>query len=385
MSRKKAIWASSQHWRAASQVSAHHYARLLVQAGWDVAFLAHPISPWHLLRRSSRPSVGDRWRSWRQGGERDLDGRLLHYVPLTLAPPRHLPLLRRRAVLDHWARLTVPSLRRFLRRHGFRQVDLLVIDSPLYGFLLGDAAHSKSVLRIVDDLAGFPGVAPSWVQREQELIAEVDHVIVTGRVLEQKVLPYRPRALTCVPNGVQVEHFLNGTAALPPEYRAIPAPRAVYVGAVEEWLDVPLLADLARQLPGVSFVLIGDGQADLGPLRGRANMHILGRRPYAQVPAYLKHAAVGLIPFKQNRLVRAVNPIKLYEYMACGLNVVATAWEELEHLASPARLCRGVPEFRAAIAAAIEESTDKEMLIDFARRADWRERARLLFRAIGVA
>ena len=385
MMRKRAIWASSQHWRAASQVSAHHYARLLVQAGWDVAFLSHPISPWHFLRRASRRAALDRWHSWRHGGEADLDGHLLHYVPLTICPPHDLPLLRRREILDLWPRLTLPNLRRFLRSHGFDRVDLLVIDSPLHGFLLREVVAERSVLRIVDDLAGFPGVAASWVERERELIGEVDHVIVTGRVLEQKVLPYRPRALTHVPNGVQVEHFLNGEPALPPEYRAIPAPRAVYVGAVEQWLDVSLLADLARQMPGVSFVLIGDGQAELGPLRGLGNIHVLGRRPYSQVPAYLKHASVGLIPFKRTQLVRAVNPIKLYEYMACGLPVVATAWEELEHLQSPARLCRSSEEFRQAIACSIEESTNKEMLIDFARRADWRERSRLLFGAIGVA
>jgi glycosyltransferase involved in cell wall biosynthesis len=385
MRQKRAIWASSQHWRAASQVSAHHYARLLVQAGWDVAFLSHPVSPWHFFRRASRAVCLERCRTWRHGGETDLDGHLLHYVPMTLCPPHNLPLLRRRTILDLWPRLTLPRLQRFLRRHGYDRVDLLVIDSPLYGFLLNEVAAEQTVLRIVDDLAGFPGIAPSWVEREHELIREVDHVIVTGRVLEQNVLPYRPRQLTFVPNGVQVEHFLQSETAFPSEYLAIPSPRAVYVGALEEWFDVSLLATLARRMPKVSFVLIGDGQANLAPLRDCPNVHLLGKRPYARVPSFLKHATVGLIPFVQNRLVRAVNPIKLYEYMACGLPVVATAWEELEHLQSPARLCRTPDEFQRGITAAIEESTDKDMLIRFARQADWRERARLLFGAIGVA
>ncbi len=385
MRRRRAVWASSQHWRAASQVSAHHYARLLVQAGWDVAFLSHPISPWHFIRRASRQAAQDRLHSWRQGGEPDLDGHLLHYVPLTLCPPHDAPLLRHRHILNLWPRLTMPSLQRFLRRHGFDHVDLLVIDSPLHGYLLGEVTAERTVLRIVDDLAGFPGVAPSWVEREHELIGEVDHVVVTGRVLEQKVLSFRPRKLTLVPNGVQIEHFLNGDSTLPPEYRDIPAPRAVYVGALEEWFDVPLVVELARQMPELSFVLIGDGQAELGSLREFRNVHILGRRPYRQVPAYLKHASVGLIPFKRNRLVRAVNPIKLYEYLACGLPVVASSWDELEQLQSPARLCQSSAEFQREVSAAIQESADKGMLIQFARQADWRERARLLFTAIGVA
>src|SRR5262249_55585044 len=159
----------------ASQVSAHHYARLLVQAGWDVAFLSHPISPWHFLRRSSRHATMDRWRNWRSGGEPELGGHLLHYVPLTLCPPHYFPLLRRRTILDLWPRLTLPCLRRFLRSHGYDEVDLLVIDSPVHGFLVSEVDAGRTVLRLVDDLAGFPGVAPSWVQRERELIGEVDH------------------------------------------------------------------------------------------------------------------------------------------------------------------------------------------------------------------
>jgi glycosyltransferase involved in cell wall biosynthesis len=385
MKRRKAVWASSQHWRSASQVSAHHYARLLVRRGWEVAFLSHPISPWHFLQGGGGAALRERWRTWRRGGETDLDGRLVYYTPLTLSPPHNSPVLRRREILDLWPHLTLPHLHRFLRRHGFGQVDLLVIDSPLHGALLDALPSGTSVLRIVDDLGGFAGAAPSWVERERELIGRVDHVIVTSRVLAEAVLPYRPKALTHVPNGAEIDHFLHGDAHLPEEYRSIPTPRAVYVGAIEEWFDVDLLLRVAQGLPGVSFVLIGEGKAALKALRRLPNVFILGRRPYQQVPDYLKHAAVGLIPFRHSRLTRAVNPIKLYEYMACGLPVVATAWEELRYLESPALLCSCAEEFRQAIAAALSVPADVKRLVAFARQADWQQRAQRLFSCLGVA
>jgi glycosyltransferase involved in cell wall biosynthesis len=385
MRRKKALWASSQHWRSSSQVSAHHYARLLVAEGWDVAFLSHPISPWHFFKRSSRRAARERWQTWRRDGEFDLDGHLLYYTPMTLCPPHNLPVLRRQAMLKLWPRLTLPSLRRFLRRREFAELDLLIIDSPLHGFLLDELPSRKTVLRIVDDLSGFAAAAPSWVARERELISRVDHVIVTAEVLREKIAPYRPRALTHVPNGVQIEHFLQADTTLPEEYRSIPTPRAIYVGAIEEWFDVPLLRQVAKQLPQISFVVIGDGKAEIGPLRALENVHLLGRRPYQQLPAYLKHSAVGLIPFHRNRLTRAVNPIKLYEYMACGLPVVATAWEELCHLKSPALLCTSAEEFVHGIASAISQPAASEKLLAFARQADWQQRARLLFQTLGVA
>src|SRR5262249_18716782 len=123
MRRKKALWASSLHWRSSSQVSAHHYARLLVGEGWDVAFISHPISPWHFFRRSSRRAAWERWASWRHNGEVDLESHLIYYTPLTLCPPHNSLLLRSRTTLDIWPRLTLPSLRSFLRHRELTKVD----------------------------------------------------------------------------------------------------------------------------------------------------------------------------------------------------------------------------------------------------------------------
>ncbi len=69
MTRKRCLWATSQPWRAPFRVSAHHYATFLVEQGWDVAFLSHPISPLHLLH--ARADTGDRFANWRAGGGED--------------------------------------------------------------------------------------------------------------------------------------------------------------------------------------------------------------------------------------------------------------------------------------------------------------------------
>jgi glycosyltransferase involved in cell wall biosynthesis len=82
-------------------------------------------------------------------------------------------------------------------------------------------------------------------------------------------------------------------------------------------------------------------------------MHFLGRRPYADLPAYCKSFDVGLIPFKLNDLTRAVNPIKLREYLAAGLPVVSTPLPEVLACNGYAHTAQGPDNFLTAIASAL--------------------------------
>ena len=380
----RAVWANAQFWDAPIRLGAHHYARLLVAEGWDVAFCSDPISPFHFLKGSTWRETRERLRVWRQGGRRDLGGHLFCYTPFTLWPHYDAPLLRQRWVLDNWHRLTLPSLRRLLDRQGFGQPDLLVIDSVTQSVLLDFLKPRRSLLRIVDDLAGFRGVTAAMLQRERELIGRVDHVVYTARRLEAKIRAGGPRGLTYVPNGAELAHFLNVSGPAPPEYQRIPAPRALYVGAVDEWFDGDLVAAAARAHPLVSFVIVGPQRRSLTELATLPNVHVLGRRSYAEVPRYMQGAQVGLIPFRVNEMIHSVHPIKLYEYMAAGLPVVAVAWDELEALHSPALLCRTQQEFVAAIPRALAGTVSREESVAFAARGDWKNRFALMTAALGL-
>lgn len=379
--RPTALWASSLHWNSASHVSAHHYARLLAERGWDVAFISYPVTPLHLLKLGSE-EVAIRFRSWWQRGERDLDGRLFSYTPLSLFPPLKAPCASEMWSFDNWHRFTSPNLVRLAHEQGFGHVDLLVVDSYMQSFWLDEIKAGCSLLRITDNIAGMPWATPAVVKRETELIGRVDCVAYTARQMEGRILAAHPRATIYTPNGAEIDHFLQGPGDLPAEYAHIPSPRAVFVGAIADWFDTHLLAESARRLPQVSFVLVGPEMTDMRPLEGLSNVYRLGRRAYQAIPAYMKNAQVGLIPFRDDELVRSVNPIKLFEYLACGLPVVSTDWEELRRLDTPATLCGSVDEFVAAIERNISTPADPTGLVNFARKVDWRERFELLVNAL---
>ena len=165
-------------------------------------------------------------------------------------------------------------------------------------------------------------------------------------------------------NVADYDHFATaGTdAPVPADLARIPAPRALFVGALNELkVDAELLGALAEAEPGLSVVLVGPvteagpgARRELDALVRRPNVHALGGRPYAELPGYLAGADVGLVPYLANRYTAGVFPMKVYEYLAAGLPVVAAGLPELAG-AEGAALASGRDEFVNAVRAALAD------------------------------
>lgn len=382
----RALMACPNYWTSPFQVGSHHIARGLVSAGWEVAYVSDPISPLHLLQGIT-PELRERWAIHRVRGIHDLGGRLWAYVPAAALTPYNRPLLRGEWVQRHWPRLTWPNAVTMVRAAGFDTVDLLYLDSVSQAFWLDVIPHRRSVLRVADQLSGFRKCTPAMARLEREVAGRVDLVAYTALHLREYVESLGPRDVLHLPNGVNLDHFANGDRTPSPEFAALRRPIAIYVGAMDEWFDFNLVQAAAERLPEVSFVLIGPDRLARQRLRPLRNLHLLGRRPYANLPAYLHHADVGLIPFDivgHEHLVRSVHPLKLYEYLACGLPVVATEWEELRALHSPAVLSATREGFIHAIETAVRAPRDPDRYLRFTEGADWRVRVAALLARLDV-
>src|SRR5262249_51920239 len=127
----------------------------------------------------------------------------------------------------------------------------------------------------------------------------------------------------------------------PEDIRMISKPVIGFFGLIADWVDLKLIRFLAEARPSWNIVLIGKSTTDLSDVSNVPNIHVLGQRPYAALPAYAKHFDVAILPFVVNDLTRAANPLKLREYMAAGLPVVATAIPEAEKLNGLLQIGRG--------------------------------------------
>jgi glycosyltransferase involved in cell wall biosynthesis len=111
---------------------------------------------------------------------------------------------------------------------------------------------------------------------------------------------------------------------------------------------------VADRLERGTVVLVGDASTDLAPLR-HPRIRLLGRRPADSMPAYVAAYDCCLIPFIQDRLTEAVNPIKLREYLGAGRPVVATPLPEVAAYADVVELAGTTEEFAAAVTRVIQD------------------------------
>ncbi|HPC84043.1 MAG TPA: glycosyltransferase [Thermoanaerobaculaceae bacterium] len=219
--------------------------------------------------------------------------------------------------------------------------------------------------------AGFSTNRPEMLQQEDALLEGADLVVVSSAWLEQHVAG-RARSLAVIRNACDYEHF-----AQVPRRQREGRPVVGYYGAIADWFDADLVADLAERRPDWDFILVGSTfTADTSRLSRLPNVLLPGEQPYASLPHWLDRFDVAIVPFRRIPLTEATNPVKAYEMLAAGKPVVAVPIPEMALLAPLVRLASTPEEMEAEISRALAE--DDPALVDrrraFARDSTWERR-----------
>lgn len=200
------------------------------------------------------------------------------------------------------------------------------------------------VYHCVDDIAAQPGVdAAGFAAAEERFAKRADLVLASAPALAKRIGSVA-RNVIYAPNVADTDLFATALepGPLDPALAKLSHPLIVFTGAVVATkLDVDLLVVLARARPNWSFALVGpagagDPRTNISALVSEPNVHLLGRRSYEQLPSVLRAADAGLIPYERNELTNSIFPMKVYEYLAAGLPVVATPLPALTEIADVA-------------------------------------------------
>jgi glycosyltransferase involved in cell wall biosynthesis len=214
---------------------------------------------------------------------------------------------------------------------------------------IGNMSEVLNVYDCMDELSKFRGAPPQLIDRELELLSRADVVFTGGRRLFESKSDFNDNCHFhgC---GVDVEHFGKARAAqttVPPELANIRQPVLGYFGVVDERMDYELIAHLAESRPEWSIVMVGPTtKVDPNILPKAANLHWLGQKAYAELPAFCKGFDLCLMPFALNESTEYINPTKALEYMATGREIISTAVPDVVHnFGSVVKIARSKEEF----------------------------------------
>lgn len=211
-----------------------------------------------------------------------------------------------------------------------------------------------------------------WAPYYPEILARSDLLFASALSIYQELSKSHAN-VHLVRNGVDFAHFSSARAPRPAD---LPNGKPIvgYSGAIASWIDWDLIDSVIKDNPDLEFVFLGTlFELRKFPLK-RPNARYLGLKPYSQLPAYLHNFKAALIPFRLTEMTKGCNPIKVYEYYAAGLPVLATPLPEL--ISVPKIYLDSDPDrFSRRLRLLVEKSdfwTNER--IAYAQANDWEER-----------
>jgi len=271
------------------------------------------------------------------------------------------------------------------------QDDLLVFSyNPLFTKIFNKKRFpcEKTIFEAVDNWLEHPNFAKAKYQERLEKnyidIAEcADHVFTVSDDL--RGLFESRENVKWVPNGVDFDHWQVKEGKELKDFKDIKKPIVGYHGILQERLDQDLLSYLANNNPDIDFVLIGWkwGRTDFSKIENYANVHFLGQKNYEELPQYINKFSVAIIPHKIDQFTKSMNPLKIYEYLAAGKQVVSTPVAGLELFENDIKVGNTKQEFNQHVLDLLKKNkSNKEGQNKIAQDHTWQKRLDSMFEKI---
>jgi glycosyltransferase involved in cell wall biosynthesis len=340
-----------------------------------VLYLEPPVT---LLSAIKDSSLWFKWTLWTKG-VREAGENIFLYSPPPVLPFGNL-FSRINRFNQWWSLFFVKGI---LKKMGFSGP---VVWTYLPGSLplAKGLDYSLLVYDCVDEHSEFTGLInkEAVLKMEKALLAASDVVFTSARGLYQAKKDFAARVFL-IPNAADIELFGQAElteTVIPLDVSNLPRPLLGFVGVIHHWIDLDLIAWLARERPDWTIAMVGPvgPGVSLENFRDLGNVIFLGHRDKEALPGYLKAFDVCLNTFRINELTQSVNPLKIYEYLAAGRPVVSVDMPGVADFSREIEIAGDYPAFLKAIekVLAAENSALKAHRLQAARAHSWENRLR---------
>ena len=247
-----------------------------------------------------------------------------------------------------WPWVASPTARRINRQLLTRQLTPLlgekggwtaVTTIPIAAVVQDALPVDRWVYYCVDDFSAWPGLdGKTLLQLERSVIARADEIICASDSLAARIGRFG-RTSGVISHGVDFDFWAGGEDRKPtsgqtdqtacPIAQAV-GPRVVFWGVVDRRLDTKWLTRLAASPKIGSIILVGPQQNPDPAILSLPKVVATGPTPMADLPTVAALADVLVMPYRDEEVTRAMQPLKLKEYLATGRPVVVRALPSTE-------------------------------------------------------
>ena len=298
------------------------------------------------------------------------------WQPPAMLPINWLPNALHDRLIAWNANRLVKGLRKVMHQLGIERPLVINAFNPVFGVpMLHQLNEYATVYYCFDEITLSPWMSRHGGRFEQAYLPRVDAVITTSETLRRAKEPLQPNAY-CVKNGVNFDLFNHARQLM-----AQPSARPVvgYLGTADDRINLPLVEHCVNTMPDVDFVFVGsvNEPAITRQLTAYPNVRFEPSRPVDELPPLLARMNAAMIPFVCNPHTYTIYPLKINEYLAAGLPVVATPFSLLDEFADVVALADSPAAFATALRTALAD-TDPERVaqrVAMARGNSWARRS----------
>lgn len=380
-----------EKWPAPDQHNAHQPPLLVFADDWG----RHPSSCQHLIARlldhhrvcwvntigTRTPRIDlatcrrafEKLKQWRRSpntSEPSVDN-------LAVVSPRMWPWFGSSTSRAINKALLVRQLNPVIARLGEAPVAVTTI--PLVADLIETLPVKRWVYYCVDDFSQWPGLDQKTLEKmERRLLDKVDAIIAVSRELQHRLrrLGHDAHLLT---HGVDLDAWKNTGGPRVVQLEGLERPLVVFWGVIDARMDIGFVESLAGSLQRGTIILAGPSDGHDPRLDRMPRVRRIGRLDFSQLPTLADESAVLIMPYADLPVTRAIQPLKLKEYLATGKPVVTRdlpatrEWSDCLDLATTPGDFAAAVQLRLRSTLPVEQRLAREKL----RHEGWNHKARL--------
>ncbi len=236
----------------------------------------------------------------------------------------------------------------------------------------------------LDDQHAFAKLFGQSIGPDEADLTRMCEVLVTSGHLLFETRQKQRADVVLIPNAAEFDVFHGASPRGLPQ--GLTGPVIGFFGAFCDWLDFDWIDEAARRFPDWAFVYIGAEGFSSAGIRARwqqatahPNVHVYPQATLAELAGFLAGFDVCIMPFQDLPITRSMHPVKIYEYLAAGKNILAPALPEIVPFAGQNLLTtyRGREESYLLLATLAAEAPSADAVLRrtaFARQNQWRAR-----------